>query len=38
LDQVKVLFPDIDQQRLGEADALVKIVDEKLVPYAPLEG
>jgi hypothetical protein len=38
LDQVKVLFPDIDQARLGEADALMKIVDGKLVAYAPLEG
>jgi hypothetical protein len=35
---VKVLFPAIDQQRLGEADALMKIVDGKLIPYAPLEG
>jgi hypothetical protein len=37
LDQVKVFFPDIDQARLGEADALMKIIDGKLVPYAPLE-
>jgi hypothetical protein len=33
-----VLFPDIDLERLGEADALMRIVDGKLVPFAPLEG
>jgi DNA repair exonuclease SbcCD ATPase subunit len=38
LDQVKVLFLDIDQARLGVVDALMKIVDGKLVPYAPQEG
>jgi hypothetical protein len=38
LEQVKVLFPDIDLERLGEADALMRIVDGKLVPFAPLEG
>jgi chromosome segregation ATPase len=37
LDQAKILFPDIDQARLGEAGALMKIVDGKLVPFAPLE-
>jgi hypothetical protein len=37
LDQVKVLFPDIDHARLGEADAMLKIDDGKLVPYAPVE-
>ncbi|MCI69521.1 hypothetical protein A2U01_0090783, partial [Trifolium medium] len=25
LEQMKVLFPDLDEQRLGEADALKKI-------------
>ncbi|MCH97723.1 hypothetical protein A2U01_0018719, partial [Trifolium medium] len=35
LEQVKVLFPDIDGERLGEADALNKIEDGKLVPYVP---
>jgi hypothetical protein len=38
LDQVKVLFPDIDQARLGEVGAFMKIVDRKLIPYAPIEG
>jgi hypothetical protein len=37
LDHVKVLFPDIDHARLGEADALLMIDGEKLVPYAPVE-
>jgi chromosome segregation ATPase len=37
LDQVKILFSDIDQERLGEADALIRIVDGKLVPFAPQE-
>ncbi|MCI68352.1 hypothetical protein A2U01_0089612, partial [Trifolium medium] len=31
LDQVRVLFPDLDQQCLGEADAMKKIEDGKLV-------
>jgi hypothetical protein len=35
---VKVLFPDIDQARLGEVGAFMKIVDRKLIPYAPIEG
>jgi hypothetical protein len=38
LDQVKILFPEIDQARLGETDALMKTIDGKLIPYAPLEG
>jgi hypothetical protein len=37
LYQVKVLFPDIDQARLGVADAMLKIDGDKLVPYAPVE-
>lgn len=37
LEQVKVLFPDIDAARLGEADALSKIVNGALVPFAPVE-
>jgi hypothetical protein len=37
LDQVKVVFPDIDHARLGEADAMLKIDGGKLVPYAPVE-
>jgi hypothetical protein len=37
LYQVKVLFPDIDHARLGEADAMHRIDGDKLVPYAPVE-
>jgi archaellum component FlaC len=37
LEQVKVLFPDIDHARLGEADAMLKIDGDQLVPYAPVE-
>jgi chromosome segregation ATPase len=37
LDQVKVLFPDIDRDLLGKADAMLKIEGDKLVPYAPVE-
>jgi hypothetical protein len=37
LDQVKVLFPDIDHARLGEADAMLRIEGDKLFPYAPVE-
>ncbi|MCH98401.1 hypothetical protein A2U01_0019403, partial [Trifolium medium] len=33
LEQVKILFPDLDAECLGEADAMKKIVDGKLVPY-----
>ncbi|MCI77199.1 hypothetical protein A2U01_0098469, partial [Trifolium medium] len=31
LDQVKVLFPNIDKERLGEADAMKRIEGDKLV-------
>jgi hypothetical protein len=34
---VKVLFPDIDQDVLGEADAMLTIEGDKLVPHAPAE-
>jgi chromosome segregation ATPase len=37
LDQVKVLFPNIDRDRLGKADAMLKIDGDKLVSYAPIE-
>jgi hypothetical protein len=37
LDQVKVLFPDIDRDLLGKADAMLKIDGDKLVSYAPIE-
>ncbi|MCI41697.1 hypothetical protein A2U01_0062931, partial [Trifolium medium] len=35
LDQVKVLFPDIDKERLGEANAMKSIKGDKLVDYVP---
>ncbi|PNX56814.1 hypothetical protein L195_g058390, partial [Trifolium pratense] len=35
IEQVKLLFPDLDAERLGEADAMNQIVDGKLVPYVP---
>ncbi|CAJ2654434.1 unnamed protein product [Trifolium pratense] len=35
IEQVKLLFPDLDAERLGEADAMKQIVDGKLVPYVP---
>jgi predicted nucleic acid-binding protein len=35
LEQVKILFPDIDVERLGEASALMVIKDGQLVPYVP---
>jgi hypothetical protein len=35
--QLRVLFPDLDPECLGEADALMKIEDGKLVPFAPVE-
>ncbi|XP_045819183.1 ankycorbin-like [Trifolium pratense] len=35
LEQVKLLFPDLDAKRLAEADAMNQIIDGKLVPYVP---
>ncbi|MCI38779.1 hypothetical protein A2U01_0060008, partial [Trifolium medium] len=35
LDRVRVLFPDLDQQRLCEADAMKKIEDGKLMDDTP---
>ncbi|MCI37615.1 hypothetical protein A2U01_0058839 [Trifolium medium] len=32
IDHVKVLFPDIDQEALAQADFMKKIEDVKLVP------
>jgi hypothetical protein len=37
LDQVKVLFPDIDKDLLGKADAILIIEGDKLVSPAPAE-
>ncbi|MCI75821.1 hypothetical protein A2U01_0097090 [Trifolium medium] len=30
---MKIVFPDLDEAKLGELDALNKIVDGKLVPF-----
>ncbi|CAJ2665140.1 unnamed protein product [Trifolium pratense] len=35
LEQVKLLFPDLDAKRLAETDAMNQIIDGKLVPYVP---
>ncbi|MCI98240.1 hypothetical protein A2U01_0119543, partial [Trifolium medium] len=35
LEQLKIVFPDLDEVKLGELDALNKIVDGKLVPFVP---
>jgi hypothetical protein len=37
LEQVKVLFPGIDQDVLSKADAMMIIDGDKLVPHAPAE-
>jgi flagellar biosynthesis GTPase FlhF len=37
LEQVKVLFPDLDPDVLGRADAMSTIEGDKLVPHAPAE-
>ncbi|CAJ2679794.1 unnamed protein product [Trifolium pratense] len=37
IEQVKLLFPDLDAGRLGEADAMNRIVDGKLILYVPPE-
>ncbi|MCI94597.1 hypothetical protein A2U01_0115895, partial [Trifolium medium] len=37
LEQVRLVFPDLDDARLGEVDAMNQIVDGKLVPYTPPE-
>ncbi|MCI75822.1 hypothetical protein A2U01_0097091 [Trifolium medium] len=34
LEQLKIVFPDIDESKLGELDALNKIVDGKLVLFS----
>ncbi|MCI01612.1 hypothetical protein A2U01_0022639 [Trifolium medium] len=33
LEQLKIVFPDLDESKLGELDALNKIVDGRLVPF-----
>jgi archaellum component FlaC len=37
LEQVKALFPGIDEDVLGKADAMSIIEGDKLVPHAPVE-
>ncbi|GAU47872.1 hypothetical protein TSUD_404440 [Trifolium subterraneum] len=34
LEQVKVVFPDVDAVKLGELDSVNQIVERKIVPYA----
>ncbi|MCI70880.1 hypothetical protein A2U01_0092143, partial [Trifolium medium] len=38
LEQVRIIFPDLDTERLGKADALNQIVDGRLVPFTLPEG
>ncbi|MCI73620.1 hypothetical protein A2U01_0094884, partial [Trifolium medium] len=38
IEQLKVVFPDLDEAKLGELDALNKIVDGKRVPFAPTDA
>jgi hypothetical protein len=35
LEQVKILFPDLDPVILSQADAMALVEDGKLVPYIP---
>ncbi|MCI42653.1 hypothetical protein A2U01_0063890 [Trifolium medium] len=35
LEQLQIVFPDLDDAKLGELDALNMIVDGKLVLFAP---
>ncbi|MCI31175.1 hypothetical protein A2U01_0052386, partial [Trifolium medium] len=35
LEQVKIFFPDLDEQLLGEADAMKKIEYGKLIDDVP---
>jgi hypothetical protein len=37
LEQVKILFPDLDPALLSQADAMALIEDGKLVPYIPAQ-
>ncbi|MCI29674.1 hypothetical protein A2U01_0050883, partial [Trifolium medium] len=38
LEQLKIVFPDLDESKLGGLDTLNKIVDGKLVPYVPADA
>ncbi|MCI87871.1 hypothetical protein A2U01_0109156, partial [Trifolium medium] len=35
LEQMRIVFPEIDAAKLGEMDSTHTIVDGKLVPYTP---
>ncbi|WJX24070.1 hypothetical protein P8452_13224 [Trifolium repens] len=37
LEQVKILFPDLDPAVLGQADAMSTIEGGKLIPYVPAQ-
>ncbi|MCI89424.1 hypothetical protein A2U01_0110713, partial [Trifolium medium] len=38
LEQLKIAFPDLDESKLSELDALNRIVDGKLVPFVPADA
>ncbi|MCI51096.1 hypothetical protein A2U01_0072340, partial [Trifolium medium] len=38
LEQLKIVFPGLDESKLGKLDALNKIVDGKLVRFAPTDA
>ncbi|MCI70200.1 hypothetical protein A2U01_0091463, partial [Trifolium medium] len=38
LEQLRIVFPDLDKAKLGESDDLNKIVDGKLVPFVPADA
>ncbi|MCI79389.1 hypothetical protein A2U01_0100660 [Trifolium medium] len=38
IEQLKVVFPDLDEAKLGKLDALNWIVDGKLVPFVPTDA
>ncbi|MCI74542.1 hypothetical protein A2U01_0095806, partial [Trifolium medium] len=38
IEQLNVVFPDLDEAKLGELDALNKILDGKLVPFVPTDA
>ncbi|MCI68553.1 hypothetical protein A2U01_0089814, partial [Trifolium medium] len=35
IEQLKIVFLNLDEAKLGELDALNRIVDGKLVPFVP---
>ncbi|KAK2415666.1 hypothetical protein QL285_038128 [Trifolium repens] len=38
LEQVKILFPDLDPALLSQADAMALVEDGKLIPYVPSQS